>query len=75
MLTNQELQQLANAHTGGDLETVCWEAAAEIKELRRKLGDIKRIITYVQNREADAGCADTDDMIAAYMNIAEIVFP
>lgn len=37
--------------------------------------EIQRIVTYVQNREADAGCADTDDMIAAYMNIAEIVFP
>ena len=41
----------------------------------QKFNEIKRIITYVQNREADAGCSDTDDVIAAYMNIVDIVFP
>jgi hypothetical protein len=33
-LSDNDLKVLSNAHTGCDLEGVCWEAAKEIKYLR-----------------------------------------
>ena len=72
MLTNQELQQLANAHTGGDLETVCWEAEAEIKELRKKLKDIRKLMAETERRLAEGECG-TDDLIALSKKVTRIV--
>lgn len=70
-LTNR----LENGQDDFRLPWVLAELTAAGASDEQKLDEIKHIVTYVQNREADAGCADTDDMVAAYMNIAEIVFP
>lgn len=37
MMNDRDLKALENAHTGTDLETICWEAASEIKALRAEV--------------------------------------
>lgn len=43
MLNDDDLARLTYAHLGTDLECICWEAAAEIKQLRKSVEYLREI--------------------------------
>lgn len=45
-LSNWDLQALSSAHTGTGLETVCWGAVVEIRQLRQK---VKALTSGIDN--------------------------
>lgn len=62
LMLDKDLQSLANARTGTDLETICWEAATEIKALRKAL-DVANT-TIKRHEVIIVDCAMTNDTAA-----------
>lgn len=57
---------------GANMPAVCWAAGVEIKELRKKLKDIRKLTAETERRLAEGEC-DTDDLIALPKKVTRIV--
>lgn len=68
-MTEEHIRILANAHTGTDLECVCWEAAQEIRSQANLLKRYEKQIASVI--EAYNWACDNDS--ADYSTTAEVI--
>lgn len=64
--TQQDLQALEGAHTGTDLETVCWAAAQEIISLRAALDKAMRTKNRDRAMIKDAIISNQIDTLRRY---------
>jgi len=60
-LSDYNMECLRNAHTGCDLETVCWAAEKEINELRSRLLKANQIIRRWCNFDFDCPEEEYDE--------------
>jgi hypothetical protein len=75
LMLDKDLETLSKARTGTDLETICWEAATEIKRLRGAL-DVANS-TAARHEHIIKDCAVTNDTAALkrYAVLAKIYKP